>query len=174
MKKVEKFYLELALTLSFGRKYLYFVNMSYSIGDVVKKTGLSAYTLRYYEKEGLLPFVKKNASGVRAYSDEDLRWLTMIECLKDSGLQIKEIRQYIEWFNEGDSTLPQRLSLFENRRKILEKEMARLTVVMNKIRFKELLYREAVRVGNLDVATNERRFMQLKKKLFESPDDFDK
>ena len=111
---------------------------------------------------------------MRAYSDEDLRWLTMIECLKDSGLQIKEIRQYIEWFNEGDSTLPQRLSFFENRRKILEKEMARLTVVMNKIRFKELLYREAVRVGNLDVATNERRFMQLKKKLFESPDDFDK
>ena len=45
---------------------------------------------------------------------------------------------------------------------------------MNKIRYKELLYREAVRVGNLDVATNERRFMQLKKKLFESPDDFDK
>lgn len=148
--------------------------MSYSIGDVVKKTGLSAYTLRYYEKEGLLPFVKKNASGMRAYSDEDLRWLTMIECLKDSGLQIKEIRQYIEWFNEGDSTLSQRLSLFEHRRKILEKEMARLTVVMNKIRFKELLYREAVRVGNLDVATNERRFKYLKKKLFESPDDFDK
>ena len=52
--------------------------------------------------------------------------------------------------------------------------MARLTVVMNKIRYKELLYREAVRVGNLDVATNERRFQHLKKKLFESPDDFDK
>ncbi|MBR2273204.1 MAG: MerR family transcriptional regulator, partial [Fibrobacter sp.] len=88
--------------------------------------------------------------------------------------QIKEIRQYIEWFNEGDSTLSQRLSLFENRRKILEKEMARLTVVMNKIRYKELLYREAVRVGNLDIAANERRLKHLKKKLFESPDDFDK
>ena len=72
------------------------------------------------------------------------------------------------------STLSQRLSLFENRRKILEKEMARLTVVMNKIRYKELLYREAVRVGNLDVAANERRLKHLKKKLFESPDDFDK
>ena len=153
---------------------MYFVNMSYSIGEVVKKTGLSAHTLRYYEKEGLLPYVKKNASGVRAYSDEDLRWLTMIECLKDSGLQIKEISQYIKWFNEGDSTLSQRLSLFENRRKILEKEMARLTVVLNKIRYKVLLYREAVKVGNLDAATNEKRFKLLKKKLFESPDDFDK
>ena len=141
--------------------------MSYSIGEVVKKTGLSAHTLRYYEKEG-------HKYTITAYSDEDLRWLTMIECLKDSGLQIKEIRQYIEWFNEGDSTLSQRLSLFENRRKILEKEMARLTVVMNKIRYKELLYREAVRVGNLDVAANERRLKHLKKKLFESPDDFDK
>ena len=64
MKKVEKFCLELTLTLSFGRKYLYFVNMSYSIGDVVKKTGLSAYTLRYYEKEGLLPFVKKKTGKI--------------------------------------------------------------------------------------------------------------
>ncbi len=88
--------------------------------------------------------------------------------------EAKEIRQYIEWFNEGDSTLSQRLSLFENRRKILEREMARLTVVMNKIRYKELLYREAVRVGNLDIAANERRLKYLKKKLFESPDDFDK
>lgn len=65
--------------------------MGFSIGEVVKKTGLSAHTLRYYEKEGLLPFVTKSSSGLRVYTESDLGWLTMIECLKSSGLQIKEI-----------------------------------------------------------------------------------
>lgn len=148
--------------------------MSYSIGEVVKKTGLSAHTLRYYEKEGLLPFVEKNGSGMRAYSDMDLKWLTMIECLKDSGLQIKEIRQYIDWFREGDSTLQQRLELFQVRRKAVEKEIKRLQTVLNKVRFKEILYKEAVKLGSLDAASSEKRLQNLKKKLFESPDDFDK
>ena len=148
--------------------------MSYSIGEVVKKTGLSVHTLRYYEKEGLLPFVQKNKSGMRAYSDMDLQWLTMIECLKDSGLQIKEIRQYIDWYREGDSTLQQRLILFRSRREAVEKEMKRLTVVLNKIHFKELLYEEAVKQGSLDAADKNPKLLRLKKKLFESPDDFDK
>ena len=148
--------------------------MSYSIGEVVKKTGLSAHTLRYYEKEGLLPFVEKNSSGMRAYSDEDLRWLSMIECLKDAGLQIKEIRLYIDLFCKGDSTLQKRLELFQNCRKRVEKEMKRLQTVLNKVRFKEILYKEAVKLGNYEVAVSEKRLQNLKKKLFESPDDFDK
>lgn len=146
----------------------------YSIGEVVKQTGLSAHTLRYYEKEGLLPFVTKNRSGLRVYTTNDLGWLSMIECLKDSGLQIKEIRQYIEWFRQGDSTLQQRLELFQNRRKALEAEMARLQTVMNKITFKETLYTEALKLGSLEAADNDKAIMRLKKKLFDSPDDFDK
>lgn len=146
----------------------------FSIGEVVKQTGLSAHTLRYYEKEGLLPFVTKNSSGLRVYSTTDLQWLSMIECLKDSGLQIKEIRQYIEWFRQGNSTLQQRLELFTNRRKALEAEMARLQVVMNKITFKETLYTTAIKLGSLEAADNDKAIMRLKKKLFDSPDDFDK
>ena len=146
----------------------------YSIGEVVKQTGLSAHTLRYYEKEGLLPFVTKNSSGLRVYTTTDLQWLSMIECLKDSGLQIKEIRQYIEWFRQGDSTLQQRLELFQNRRKVLEAEMVRMQTVMNKIAFKETLYTTAIRLGSLEAADSDRNIMRLKKKLFDSPDDFDK
>lgn len=146
----------------------------FSIGEVVKQTGLSAHTLRYYEKEGLLPFVTKNSSGLRVYTTSDLGWLSMIECLKDSGLQIKEIRQYIEWFRQGNSTLQQRLELFTNRRKALETEMARLQVVMNKITFKETLYTTAIKLGSLEAADNDKAIMRLKKKLFDSPDDFDK
>lgn len=146
----------------------------FSIGEVVKQTGLSAHTLRYYEKEGLLPFVTKNSSGLRVYTTTDLRWLSMIECLKDSGLQIKEIRQYIEWFLQGDATLQQRLDLFANRRKVLEAEMARMQTVMNKITYKETLYTKAIELGSLKAADNDKNIMRLKKKLFDSPDDFDK
>lgn len=146
----------------------------FSIGEVVKQTGLSAHTLRYYEKEGLLPFVTKNSSGLRVYTTNDLRWLSMIECLKDSGLQIKEIRQYIEWFRQGDSTLQQRLELFQNRRKALEAEISRMQTVMNKITFKETLYTTALKSGSLAAADEDKTIMRLKKKLFDSPDDFDK
>lgn len=146
----------------------------FSIGEVVKQTGLSAHTLRYYEKEGLLPFVTKNSSGLRVYTTNDLRWLSMIECLKDSGLQIKEIRQYIEWFRQGDSTLQQRLELFQNRRKALEAEISRMQTVMNKITFKETLYTTALKLGSLSAADEDKTIMRLKKKLFDSPDDFDK
>ena len=58
--------------------------MGYSSGQVAEKMGLTAHTLRYYEKEGLLPFVKKTGSGLRIFSDEDIGWLQMIECLMRS------------------------------------------------------------------------------------------
>ncbi|PWJ61918.1 MULTISPECIES: MerR family DNA-binding protein [unclassified Fibrobacter] len=85
------------------------------------------------------------------------------ECLKDSGLQIKEIRQYIEWFRQRDSTLQQRLELFQNRRKALEAEMARMQTVMNKITFKETLYTTALKLGSLAAADNDKTIMRLKK-----------
>jgi len=148
--------------------------MGYSIGEVTEKTGLSAHTLRYYEKEGLLPFVTKSSSGIRVYADSDLQWLSMIECLKKSGLQIKEIRQYIDWYRKGDSTLKQRLDLFVKRRKAVEEEMERLNTVLNKVRFKEALYTEALKLGSLEAAAEEKQMQRLKKKLFDSPSDFDK
>lgn len=148
--------------------------MNYSIGDVVKKTGLSAHTLRYYEKEGLLPFVQRNSSGIRVYTEIELQWLTMIECLKQSGLQIKEIAQYIQWFNEGDSTLPERLEMFRKRKELIEQEIKSLKRVLNKITFKTILYEKALAAGSLDAVINDPDMLKLKKKLFDYPDDFDK
>lgn len=140
--------------------------MSYTIGKIVELTGLSSHTLRYYEKEGLLPFVKKNESGIRIYADSDLAWLSMIECLKESGLQIKEIRQYIDWFREGDSTLKQRLDLFVNRKKAVEQEIAKLNKILNKITYKAILYEDAIKLGSLDRANESKKNKRLKKELF--------
>ncbi|MBP5247822.1 MAG: MerR family transcriptional regulator [Fibrobacter sp.] len=146
--------------------------MSYSIGQVAEKTGLSAYTLRYYEKEGLLPYVQKNASGLRIYNEDDISWLSMIECLKATGMPIKEIRQYIEWYKEGDATLSKRLELFRKRRLTVEQELSKLKKILGKVEFKIRLYEKAVAAGSLEAANNSEEINQLREELFGDPNYF--
>lgn len=121
--------------------------MGYSIGQVSKKMGLTAHTLRYYEKEGLLPFVKKNGAGLRVFSDNDLGWLELIECLKGTGMTLKGIKQYIDWFQEGDSTLKQRLEMFKEQKVKLKEQMARLEKYMERIDYKIAYYNEVITHG---------------------------
>lgn len=124
----------------------------YLIGQVAKKTGLTTHTLRYYEKEGLLPFVRKSSSGLRMFSDNDLGWLAMIECLKETGMPLKEIKQYIDWYTEGDKTLPQRLEMFKNHKIKIEEQIAQMHKYLDKINYKVKLYEEAVKIGSLEKA----------------------
>lgn len=94
---------------------------TYSISEVAKKMDLTIYTLRYYDKEGLIPAVKRTAGGVRAFSDADIKALKFIQCLKSTGLTIKEIKQYVKWCAEGDVTLRQRYSLVVEQKPGLKK-----------------------------------------------------
>lgn len=126
--------------------------MYYSIGQVAAKTGLTVHTLRYYEKEGLLPFVRKSSSGLRMFSDNDLGWLSMIECLKETGMPLKGIKQYIDWFREGDSTLPQRLEMFKQQEVKVLAQIALFEKYLQKIRYKVNLYEEAVKLNSFDEA----------------------
>ena len=69
----------------------------YTIGEVAKMYGIAPSALRYYDKEGLLPFIERTEGGARLFKEEDLEWLTTIECLKDTGMPIKMIKQFIDW-----------------------------------------------------------------------------
>ena len=140
--------------------------MGYSIGQAAKMTGLTAHTLRYYEKEGLLPFLKKNSSGLRVFSDNDLGWLAMIECLKDTGMPLKGIKQYIDWFIEGNSTLPQRLEMFKNQKIKIEEQIALFNKHLQKIDYKIKLYEDAVKKGSLELAAAEKHLSEEKKRLY--------
>lgn len=126
--------------------------MYYSIGQVAAKTGLTVHTLRYYEKEGLLPFVRKSSSGLRMFSDNDLCWLSIIECLKETGMPLKGIKQYIDWFREGDSTLPQRLEMFKQQQLKILTQIEQFQKYLQKIDYKVRLYEEAVKLGSFDKA----------------------
>lgn len=126
--------------------------MYYSIGQVAAKTGLTVHTLRYYEKEGLLPFVRKSNSGLRMFSDNDLGWLSIIECLKETGMPLKGIKQYIDWFREGDSTLPQRLEMFKQQQLKILTQIEQFQKYLQKIDYKVRIYEEAVKLGSFDKA----------------------
>ena len=99
--------------------------MTYTVGEMAQKLGVPASTLRYYDKEGLFPNLKRE-SGIRKFNDHELEALRMIECLKASGLEIKDIKQFFEWCNQGSSTYQNRKELFETRKKAVEQEILRL------------------------------------------------
>ena len=80
--------------------------MVYTVGDAAKMLNVAPSTLRYYDKEGLLPFVERSEGGIRMFKDSDLDWLKLIECLKRTGMPIKGIRQFIECTARGDGKCP--------------------------------------------------------------------
>ena len=88
----------------------------YTIGQVSEMSGLPISTLRYYDKQGLFPGMER-ASGIRKFSDTEMEALRVIECLKKSGLEIKDIKRFMDWCVEGASTYPQRKELFEQQKK---------------------------------------------------------
>lgn len=86
--------------------------MGYSIKTISQKSGLSQYTLRYYEREGLLPYVSRDEHGNRCFDDEDLDLISWICCLRDTGMPIAEIKKFVELSQAGKDT-------FADRRKLL-------------------------------------------------------
>lgn len=95
--------------------------MSYTIKQVAEKVHLTVHTLRYYDKEGLLPFVSRDKAGNRIFTDSDLDWLGLICCLKNTGMPIKQIGNYIQCCMEGDASLAaRRQMLIEHREAVLQ------------------------------------------------------
>ncbi len=118
----------------------------YTIGQVSDMFGLPISTLRYYDKQGLFPKLER-VSGIRRFSDAEIEALRVIECLKNSGLEIKDIRQFMEWCTEGESTYPQRKELFEKQRRRLEAELVQMNRVLDMLKFKCWYYEQAIEDG---------------------------
>ena len=93
--------------------------MVYTIGEMAKMLGVPASTLRYYDKEGLLPFVARSSGGIRQFRESDIEWLRVIGCMKKAGMSLKDIRIYIELAMQGDSTIDARRPLHEGQQALL-------------------------------------------------------
>ncbi|MFK3937531.1 MerR family transcriptional regulator [Alkalihalobacillus sp. NPDC078783] len=121
--------------------------MTYSIGEVAETLDLTVHTLRYYDKEGLMPFVERSPSGQRLFKDSDIEALKIIQCLKLTGMPIKEIKGFIQWCQEGDSSLTQRYEMFLERKAKVEAQMEELKKTMEIIDHKCHYYMTAVEAG---------------------------
>ncbi len=108
----------------------------YTIQEVCEKTGFSAHTLRYYEKEGLLTGIQRSPGGIRQYSDEDLEWLGLISCLKNTGMALQEIARFVHLAHQGNETLTERVELLKEHRVKLIERMDEMQLYLDKITWK--------------------------------------
>ena len=117
----------------------------YSIQDVSRKTGLSAHTLRYYEKEGLLSPVQRTPGGFRQYSDDDLEALGLICCLKNTGMSLQEITRFVHLTHEGEQTLRERVEMLREHRENVIRRMDEMQKYLDKVTWKLGFFSEKLR-----------------------------
>ena len=120
--------------------------MEYTIGQMSAPFGLPVSTLRYYDRPRLFPYMQR-VSGVRRFGEQELEALRVIECLKKSGLEIKDIKRFMEWCAQGSGIYPQRRALFQKPRAAAEAEIARMERVLDMLKFKYGYYEQAIRDG---------------------------
>ena len=110
--------------------------MGYTVKVVAEKMNLSPNALRYYEKEGLLPHIKRSKSGIRHYSDEDLEALGLICCLKNTGMSIRQIRDFVDLSLQGPATLKARCDMLNAHKKEVEEHIEEMNRHLEKVTYK--------------------------------------
>lgn len=149
--------------------------MVYTVGEMAKMLDVTASTLRYYDKEGLLPFVQRSSGGIRMFTDSDFEWLQIINCMKKAGMSIKDIREYIEMALQGDDTIDLRLEMFRRQREVLRRQMDELQHTMDTVEYKCWYYETAKAAGTTNVPQNmkieevPRRFRAIRQELQNVP-----
>lgn len=131
---------------------------TYTIKDAAERMGVPASTIRYYDKEGLLPFVERLESGYRVFTEKDIATLRVIDCLKKTGMPIKEIKQFSAWLEQGDETLQQRYDMFLERKRVVEQQMAELQSVLDVINHKCWYYETAIAAGTEKIHSQNKAF----------------
>ncbi|GAA3735381.1 MerR family transcriptional regulator [Streptomyces tremellae] len=120
------------------------------IGEVSARTGLATHTLRFYEDEGLLAEVRRNAAGRRVYTREDVDWLRVCAKLRASGMPLPEIRRYVELVREGPGNEAERYELLHGHETRVRQQMADLQEALDTIHGKVTLYARHLAAGTAD------------------------
>ena len=128
--------------------------MFYTVGEMAKILNTTPSTLRYYDKEGLLPFVERTGSGIRMFKDSDYEWLLVIDCLKNTGMGIKDIKKFIDMAITGDATIKERLQMILRQRESVQEQMAKLQQTLDTLDYKVWYYSTAEKAGTTAVPRN--------------------
>lgn len=125
--------------------------MVYTVGEMAKRLEVPASTLRYYDKEGLLPFVERSSGGMRMFRDSDLEWLQVISCMKKAGMPLRDIRRYIQLAMQGDDTIDTRLQMFRRQREVLLQQIDDMRRTLETVEYKCWFYETAQAAGTVDI-----------------------
>lgn len=120
-----------------------------TVKEVSEKYGISGDTLRYYEKIGIIPPVSRTSGGIRNYSEQDLSWLELALCMRNAGLPIEAIAEYVKLYAQGEETYAARLELLKKHREELIAQKKNIDVMLERLNYKIARYEVAVETGKL-------------------------
>lgn len=120
-----------------------------TIKEVAEKYDISADTLRYYERVGMIPKVTRKSNGIRDYQEDDLGWVELALCMRSAGLPVEVMIEYVKLYKEGDNTIPARLELLQEQMNSLKEQKEQIETTMKRLAYKISKYEEAVETGVL-------------------------
>ena len=120
-----------------------------TIKEVAEKYDISADTLRYYERVGMIPKEKRRPNGNRDYQESDLGWVELAICMRSAGLPIEVMIEYVKLYKEGDNTIPARLELLQEQMNALKEQKAQIESTVERLAYKISKYEEAMETGVL-------------------------
>ncbi|MDD7411423.1 MAG: MerR family transcriptional regulator [Fusobacterium gastrosuis] len=120
-----------------------------TIKEVSEILNISQDTLRYYEKIGMIPPVKRTVGGIRNYQEEDIGWIQLVTCMRNAGLPIKVMIDYLNLYQQGDSTIQARYNLLKEQREKLLEQRKQIDETLEKLNYKIARYEVAVETGKL-------------------------
>lgn len=120
-----------------------------TIKEVAEKYDISADTLRYYERVGMIPKVTRRPNGIRDYQESDLGWVELAICMRSAGLPIEVMIEYVKLYKEGDNTISARLELLQEQMNALKEQKAQIESTVERLAYKISKYEEAMETGVL-------------------------
>lgn len=117
----------------------------YTIKEVADKMDISEHTLRFWAKNGLFPFIKRNKNNIRLFSESDLDWVRIVKCLRSVGTENKAIKRYIDLCIVGDSTIPERYEIIQSTKLKAQQQMEELKKQLDLLDYKEKFYQNLIK-----------------------------
>lgn len=120
--------------------------MNYTISQAAERMGVAPSTIRYYDQQGLIPNIRRK-SGQRVFDDTDIRFLKLLNCLKNTGMPLKRIRAYVDMIKEGDKSIEKRYGLIKDQREFIMEQIEQMNYYLAELDFKDWYYRKALAQG---------------------------
>ncbi len=125
----------------------------YTIKEVADKMDISEHTLRFWAKNGLFPFIKRNENNIRLFSDNDLEWVKIVKCLRSVGTENKAVKRYVDLCVQGDSTIKERYEIIKKTKLKAKRQMQELQKQLGMLEYKEKFYENLIK-NNLEDSWN--------------------